>query len=136
MEKIKVFGMEERTSQKGSKYKVFHTDRGDMSAFETELIAEMEKHVNGEVEVEFAERNGFKNLIKVGQVSKQSTGAKGFSRMDPTTMYVSYAKDIFIAIWNSTSEIKDKEIRERLSRPLIMEEAIKLVKQAKEGLKE
>ena len=135
MEKIKVFGMEERTSQKGSKYKVFHTDRGDMSAFETELIAEMEKHVNGEVEVEFAERNGFKNLIKVGQVSKQSTGAKGFSRMDPTTMYVSYAKDIFNVLFPIAVE-NLKSIDSQANTEVIMTEAIKLVKQAKEGLKE
>ena len=87
---------------------------------------------------EVQERNGFKNITGITAV-EQNSPTKTDAFMDARnakdqSIYTSYAKDIFITIYQKLMEdtqLKDNEIASHA----VMQKAIELVKQAKEAFK-
>lgn len=123
---------------KFKEFKTFETDRGNFSCFKNEVVEELKKNVGNIVEVEYSERGDYKNITefvrvveekpKVEQENMAKDKFKEARESKDVSMYTSYAKDIFIAVAN----INDAEDR---PPEAIMEEAISLVRQAKEAFK-
>lgn len=138
---------EDKTSKNGKDYTRFKTNNGWMSCFEEDVIKKIKENEGKIVCVETAEseQNGqtYKNIrgfIEVVAENKEvetieekpqvevvkmsgDMQMSGSTDNKFTTMYVSYAKDIF----NSICCSKDMDTKEK------MKEAIELVKQAREA---
>lgn len=122
----------------------FKTSEGWMSAFDTDLCKTLKEHVGTGIAVELniTEKGNFKNIMgilgyeentgevtKIGKPADNKTFKKApsFSGDDKfTTMYVSYAKDLFINLNDGKTALTEKAI---------MDKAIAVIKQAKEAFK-
>ena len=124
----------------GKPYCKFLTDKGWMNAFDSETIDPLKKSVGKFVEVEMIERKtmdgaSFKNISKyigVGKEEEMIEGTEKIQDVKPSvnrnaTMYVSYAKDVFVELSKTKLDL-GKQGYDKL-----MEIAIRVVKQAKEA---
>lgn len=131
---IEIEDFEDKKSQNGKRYTRFKTNDGWMSAFEKDIIDALKENEGEVVSVEIAidEEKGFKNIRKfIGKASEispkintiqQETKGSNVVAKDTTTMYVSYAKDIFVKFLEK-NDLKEAE--------KLMKGAISLVKLAK-----
>ena len=130
---IQIEEVEDKTTKAGKKYKRFKTSVGWVSCFDSVAFEALTKLVGFNAEVELVEKGEFKNIsacygtdageaqVEVKKVPQETK----VSNKSHTTMYVSYAKDIFCALESRQTEgIETKEL---------MNQAIELVKQAKEA---
>ena len=130
MEKIlKILKIEKKVSRQGKPFTRYETSEGWMSCFKDEVIAQLESRLMKTCCIEMTENpeKGYKTIVKfvsdvegaVEEINVREVEAKAKDHKN-TTMYTSYAKDIFIAIQDKFKEPK-----------IAMENAIALVKQAK-----
>ena len=142
---LEILEVEPKLKKDESKYWRFCTNDGWMNVFDS-VVADCLKEVIGNVAcVEVDEKAGtnfrgdpivFKNIVKFDgatfgkvdekpEVVKVGNSEKTIVNGKPTTtMYTSYAKDIFCAIRVEDTQIPTKDV---------MDIAIKLVKQAREA---
>jgi len=135
---LKLESAEQKTSKGGRPYITFKTSMGVMSCFESIALKELMKNLGNEISVEVEERNGFKNLTKFYEVisgnlhpeefdmteKKEDKFAEARASKDQA-IYTSYAKDLFIEMFHQGTKDAEK----------VMEEAIKLIKTARDGFK-
>jgi len=133
-ETIIVKSIEQKLSQKTGKpyWRVQTTNQGYFNCFDEKTVEELKKHYEERVEVEIVVSGNYKHInAYVGEVIQQGKVTLPnplVSDGKHTTMYVSYAKDIFCALRAAKEMEKASEID-------VMEEAISLVKQAREAFK-
>lgn len=100
MTAIKVLSIELKPTSSGKQRWSVKTEQGTMSCWDEALVKQLP--VGEAVEVEIAEKDGFKNIKKVLPgvvVTSEHIPAKSYKPMDTTSMYVSYAKDLFCCIY-------------------------------------
>lgn len=125
---LEIIDYEDKKTQAGKRYTRFKTSDGWVSCFDIKTIDELKKWEGKTASVEIVTSGDFSNIKKCygNAVSEDSEEVevekigKSFNRN--TTMYVSYAKDIFCALVDKEKDIPDQ-----------MESAIALVKRAKEA---
>ena len=139
----------EKRSSKNKPYWTVVTDQGNMNCwdatsfqglsecFKQGLRPNVEIELNGDYKnikkflgaSPAIDKDLFPQVIKTDQAINQAFGTPSVVRGDPktATMYTSYAKDVFIALTQS-SLYKDNNINTQL-----MKECIKLVKQARDA---
>ena len=146
--KLKILNVEWKVGKdSGKKYlkaQVEHQDNGEsewMSCFEDDLIAKISKCVGQELTLTFETSGKWTNIRGVGEVSGKDSGnpddpkSKEHSshkvsnnKYEPNSMYVSYAKDIFVCLMSDVgSNVTQDELQG------LMTTAIQLVKQAREA---
>lgn len=133
---LRIDSIEDREAKNGRKYKLLKTSEGAISCFENKIIEQLKDKAGKTIRAEIEESNGFKNFRKYlgegnevkSEIVKDTWTAARESK--DLMMKVSYAKDIFLALYNS-SLVKEIEATEED----IMAAAVKLIKQAEEGLK-
>jgi|TARA_R100000501_G_scaffold18044_1_gene35818 hypothetical protein len=138
--KIEILQVEAKKSQAGKTYWRVKTNEGWASCFLKTVADKLQEHLGSVIEVKLTETiNGdytnrvIQAFIKVseGDVTKISEEVvvpketKGLNSRD-CSMYTSYAKDIYIAML-------ERSAKDSNSTKDLMEIAITLVKQAKEG---
>ena len=111
---INVLGIEEKTSPTGKVYYMFNTTLGPMSCWNKILVEDAKKLTPDDlVNVAYTEKDGFKNLKSLGPLIKKEriTAQNGSNQATDkfSTMYVSYAKDLFIAMREKRPET-DREL--------------------------
>ena len=124
---IKINGVTEETSKAGKKYWKVQTNKGVMSVFDEPVVGKLYEcwRTQQEIDVDaqqskdlkYVNIRGFEQPVTKPIMRKPSPQAD----YNPTSMYVSYAKDIFIALQPSGLEGNAEER---------MKLAINLVKQA------
>lgn len=133
---FRIDGIENKEAKNGRNYTLLTTSEGKMSVFDKPVVEALKDKVGKTVRCEVEESNGFKNIRKFisnGSEVKQETIKDNWSAARESKdlmMKVSYAKDIFLALYNS-SLVKEIEATEED----IMAAAVKLIKQAEEGLR-
>jgi len=136
MVKLKIISHEDKTSKGGKDYTRFNTSQGWMSVFETEIIESLKNSEGKEVDVEVAESDDgkFKNIRKIltdEESSKAETVISGSMKhkgtYEPTSMYVSYAKDVLVELLHNVKDWNTVNI------DALIEQSIKAVKQAREA---
>tara|TARA_Y100000310_G_scaffold282370_1_gene303511 strand:+ start:441 stop:863 length:423 start_codon:yes stop_codon:yes gene_type:complete len=137
-QKVKVLGYEPKVSKNGKEYTVFGTDKGNMSCFETEEIEKLKACVNKEVELDIRQSGDFTNIDKVLFVEGNAQIPTPQPAMNSTTGEARMNKDKNIermvmlkevcAMFNAMYVVDQKTPKK------LMENAIALVKQAREGL--
>ena len=111
---------------KNKNFTWFKTDKGIMNCFDTNIIEDLKKIEGRTASVEVEENNGYKNITKFngcvagsnGKMDKKPISPKDFgkeikeslksAKYEPTSMYVSYAKDVFIALVNKSELAQNK----------------------------
>ena len=121
---------EDKKASNGRRYTRFKTSDGWMSCFEKDVIDNLKEKEGEQVTVSIAidPEKGFKNIRSIVKADVEVVDSKGEPVVKPknivvkntTTMYVSYAKDIFCELY--TPEVEPAKI---------MELAISMVLQAK-----
>lgn len=143
MPQMQINKIEERKSPKtGRVYKVLETSLGSISCFDEEILKQLS--VGKTYDVEITEKRGFKNIASVKKEVTTNGGAEAptsfqGSKWKPNTqtMYVSYAKDVFIYLHAKLHEVvTDEKLRKNLTPDIVMAESIKLIQQAKEAFDE
>jgi|25BtaG_2_1085352.scaffolds.fasta_scaffold11727_1 cupin superfamily acireductone dioxygenase involved in methionine salvage len=146
MEKeLKIIEVELKESKEGRAYHRFKTSEGWMSCFEKDVVDDLKQAIGGYALVEVAERGNFKNIVKIvprdPRYSEESENYKATHKEHPQvtkaraliddkpSFYVSYAKDVFIALCNRkwSDDPKLDNTKE------MMQEAIDLIKQARKA---
>ena len=143
MTEYKIISIEEKVSKKGKGFWTVHTDNGNYTCWNSAMINEIKEYLGGMCQLMIEDKNGYKTIvglandipIKTPQAQKTLEAADvpvettvSVSDADKkTTMYTSYAKDIFIALLEQT---KDDDT---ITANEIMNVSILLVKQAKEA---
>lgn len=137
----------EKESKAGRKYFSVKTDQGDYSCFEFVIIKVLKENIGKKIEFETSynkKDNGqvFKNIRRIIQiVGNENVSSKPSSNnpnnfeqitearsMKDTSIYTSYAKDIFLEMLSM-----DKE--EGIPAKELMQAAVDLVKQARDSFK-
>jgi len=102
---IKIIDLEPKESKNGRLYYRVKTSEGWMSCFEKDIVDKLKEYKGGMLTVEVAETdNGFKNIrgiVNMKEKPKQEVKEEAKTPIradDKPAFYVSYAKDIFIAI--------------------------------------
>ena len=127
---LEILDYEDKKSQGGKRYVRFKTSDGWMSCFDNKTCEDLKTFEGKTASVEVITSGDFQNIKKCyGKESdedKEEIEVKKVERKskDFTTMYVSYAKDIFCVLAALNS---DKSVEEKMSL------SISLVKQAKEA---
>ncbi len=142
MEKIsvKIEDFEDKKAANGTRYTRFKTSDGWMSCFDKKTIEAL-KQLEGEtvsLNITVDEEKGWKNIK--GLVGKAESDGKPLKAIEserkplltsndyePTSMYVSYAKDIFVALLESTPKGSELDVND------VMRIAIDRVIQAKKA---
>lgn len=133
----------EKESKAGRKYFSVETDKGTYSVFEFDLAQTIGINKGNQIQCECASNDrGFKNIRKflsvveiqkIGTPATKEIARENYMENKSTTMYVSYAKDLFcqlIAKAENCEIMGAKNIEEA-----VMQRSINLVKQAKESFK-
>ena len=121
----------------GKPYMRFNTSQGWMSCFDKDLCEKLSE-VTGTgvpVEVEVKEKGDFKNIVAMIGIAEDNptkpSDNKTFAKAPTattndkaTTMYTSYAKDIYVSMNKDDTA---------LTKKALMDEAISLVKQAQKA---
>ena len=139
----KILDIKNRVGKNSNKvYQVIETEDGNFNCHESVVVDEIRPFINGMCNLAIRETpksdgNGvWRNVIGIVKDSdsnseKPTTSGNMKTNSKPnnyTTMYVSYAKDIYVA--NSNNNISTEL---EMSPDMVMKEAIMLVKQAKEA---
>ena len=135
MEKeIKIIDFETKESKEGRIYHRFKTSEGWMSCFEKDFVEILKQNVGKYVVCEVVEVNGFKNIKSVSQKETGESKRRFVEDNKPTisprevidkpSFYVSYAKDVFIALLGKYPAAEENKA---------MEKAIELVEQARKA---
>ena len=132
---LNILEHEDKTSLKGKDYTRFKTNEGWLSCFEKDTIAKLKenKGKNCRVITATSDNGKFRNIRTFIEVSNDSTTDEGNSSpkalvskpkpaFNQSSMYVSYAKDIFMQL--------RKEANEHISDESIMDNAIDMIKSA------
>ena len=126
---LEILDFEDKLTQAGKPYTRFKTGEGWMSCFDIESCSALKKLHKSNASVEVTESGEFKNIKKCYgssdeevKTEKPGESAPVVKSKSSTTMYVSYAKDIFCELDGDWTGNFQK-----------MEAAIELVKQAKEA---
>ena len=139
--KTQIQKIEDRTAKNNQEYKSVTTSNGAMSCFDDKIWGKLDKALGKEADVEVIESKGFKNIIGINDIGEKYTHTEEavkdtqmLSASDKytaarnskdTSMYTSYAKDIFIQL---TITDDDSTLKKDL-----MTHAVELVKQAREA---
>ena len=138
---LEILDFEDKKTNAGKRYVRFKTSDGWMSCFDVASCEALKKFEGGTASVEIVESGEFKNIKKcygessdedLSEVVPEKPGEPSAPKAPNrnTTMYVSYAKDIFCAIVGTDMPQQD-------GKPYITTEAMKqsiaLVKQAREA---
>lgn len=115
---------------KGTKYwHVVKTDKGNFICWNKDIVEEIKEYLNGMCTLIIEDKNGFNTIVGLANDLKVNKEIKAIDTPKPITnltpMYVSYAKDVFIALW--TGHDQDQKT--------VMTQAIELVKQARDEFK-
>ena len=136
---LEILDYEDKKSQAGKRFVRFKTSEGWMSCFDTTASDALKELEGRTASVEVVQSGEFFNIKKcygipedkdMNEVEVEKIGRpsenKDFpkSKNSQASMYVSYAKDIFCAVFKGHEEEDPKQI---------MEQSINLVKQAKEA---
>tara|TARA_R100001530_G_C4289611_1_gene147701 strand:+ start:470 stop:898 length:429 start_codon:yes stop_codon:yes gene_type:complete len=137
----KIIEIEEKVAKNGRRYHRVKTNEGWLSVFEKDIVESLRDYVGGMCNIAIAERGDFKNIIglvdqgirvdsKLEQIKQEEQPKpKQSQNDDKPSFYVSYAKDLFIAlISRPNNNTFDAELEMKL--------AIDLVKQARESFKQ
>jgi len=133
---LEILDFEDKSTQAGKPYVRFKTNDGWMSCFDSLSNTALKKLKGQSASVEVIEQGDFKNIKKcygasdevvvekigMGDPNKANENLKVRGGTNHTTMYVSYAKDIFLELDGDWTGNFQK-----------MEAAIAIVKQAKEA---
>ena len=134
----------------GREYFIFHTSMGEMSAFESKIIDELKAYAGTDaaVEIEYSDTNGFKNIKAILGKAKpgaavESNGATAIAEArasKDTSIYTSYAKDIFLALYTGEKILEEKREDNVKGMSIVtnfelMRRATELVKQARDVFK-
>ena len=139
---IEILGSEHKITKAGKPFMRFNTSLGWMSCFDEKESKKLKEFEGGIASCELVESGEFKNIKKCYGAGSEEVGKVTIDGQEvdmppqvikmngnvvpknTTTMYVSYAKDIFCALlaWDKDAKIDES-----------METAIVLVKQAKEA---
>ena len=116
---------------KAGNYHLFDTDQGKMSCFDVDVSKKLVETIDvGNVLVDVTVKGQYTTITKIVDrpqlVKPQDAFKEAKKPMNYTTMYVSYAKDIFTCLITQANENTE-------TGGQIMDTAIKLVKQAKEA---
>jgi len=143
MEKVnlEIFDFEDKKTKAGKRFTRFNTDQGWMSCFDAkacEALKEIQPGVKVCVEIAVDEEKGFKNIRGI---SKAQAEVQPEAKKEPTmapiankpafnqaSMYVAYAKDVFVTLYDNKSM---EEGKEPMDAEVLMAAAIDLIKQAK-----
>lgn len=133
---ITINKIEEKTKKDGKQYTRVSTDKGWLSCFDAAASTALRASQGAPVRVEITESGEYRNISKVIG-AEEFAGAKVSNVVLPvssvavkpvsaqTSMYVSYAKDIFLALVASEILPNDTSLKEMMNR------SIELVKQAR-----
>lgn len=136
---LEILDYEDKKTQAGKRFVRFKTSDGWMSCFDSKAAEELKKFEGKTASVEVTESGEFKNIkkcygsageeeeVEVQKIGKPSENQTFKKASNHTTMYVSYAKDIFCAMINTNT------YPEGFQEAGVMKLAIDLVKQAKEA---
>lgn len=134
--KVMIVDFEDKTSRDGnrhySRFKCKYDNNSTkwMSAFDKDLIEKLKSKRNEWVEIDVVENNNFFNINKIFDDDKSADFGKDIMKQSQASMYVSYAKDIFIElIKHPKIEVKAKVIEKAMGH------AVNLVKQAYDSFK-
>jgi inhibitor of KinA sporulation pathway (predicted exonuclease) len=137
--KIKINDFEDKKSSAGVRYTLFDTSQGKMSCWDEDLIKSLKKEIGKSVNVDTTEKGDFVNIralykdvieVEEEKVGIGKTEAPTMFKDKHASMYVSYAKDIFLALMPVVAE-EMKNTKSAIAYDLIMSKAIELVKQAR-----
>jgi len=102
--------IDEKTSKAGRKYNSIVTSQGTMTCFEKPILDKISESIGKSVDVEFTERNGFKNITEFFGDSKpvveKVIEAPKTLHDKNITILMSYVKDLVIS---GKVELKDYE---------------------------
>lgn len=135
---VEVKGYEQKQSKNGKQYYRFDTSAGWVSVFEKDIIDVLIATTttpSKKIDVEVIESGNFKNIRKIYTSPPQSSQAKPLSQAKPTSpssretaMYVAYAKDLFIKLYDNTTFGEKQAVRETFAF------CVELIKKAKQDL--
>ena len=137
---IKIKGFELKTSSNGKDFlSIDTTSHGKLTCWDKSLHTELPQHMGKEICIELVEKSGFKNITKyygdatteemeINPGSSIATPEIKKKKINNNSFYVSYAKDVFVAIAQPTGDTTSYEI--------VMKQAIDLVKQAIKGFED
>jgi hypothetical protein len=117
---IKIDGIEMKKSKNGRTYHSINSENEKFTVFEGEVLDKLKEcYAKGfKAEVEIAESNGFKNIrnfIQMIEIEKpkektektEITEKTENKEKGKTSMYVSYAKDLYIAYMQAGADMTD-----------------------------
>ena len=151
-QQIKIETVTVKESQNGKKYASLTTNAGTVSCFESDIYNKLEAGKCYELEISKSQDGKFLNARRLyGEVKNGFYGGENetitveevVQNVKPdkfaearteknNSIYTSYAKDLFIALHEQNTAKDKSEFSNSLE---VMDMCIKLVKQAKEGLK-
>jgi hypothetical protein len=133
-ENLEILEFEDKKTNAGKRYARFKTSDGWMSCFDKKSIEELKEHEGKTARCEISEQNGFKNIRKFlgkdddeeeeKKPAKKEVRVESKPAFNQASMYVSYAKDLFLGIMGK---------KENTPEPEIMKLCIDLVLQAKDA---
>lgn len=139
---LEILKIEPKLDKNEKKYWRVNTNDGWMTCWSEEVNNKLKEHLDGVVSVEVTEKDGmnfkgepmvFKNITECyDEVDKIETQKIPSKSNNFTTMYVSYAKDIFC---DSLIDARESNVRNLSEKNVteLMQRSIGLVKQAKEA---
>ena len=132
---IKINGFAPKTSANGKNYYVFTTeDKQSLSCWSETVSNQLMGLILKDVDVDVVENNGFKTIRAIWTANYVEPVSKSFQKQEfrNETMYVSYAKDLFIALINNKELLIDHSTKgKEILADNVMLKACELVDQAK-----
>ena len=127
--RIRINSFDIKHGEKAGDYHLFDTDQGKMSCFDQVIGKKLVETIDvGSVLVDVTVKGQYTTITKIIDKPKESTATPIPAKTNSqTAMYVSYAKDIFIAMLNDEDSSMGKGFKE------IMNDAVDSIKQAKEA---
>ena len=141
---LNILGLENKTTKTGKPYTRFNTSQGWMSCFDTATIDAVSAYEGKSVDVEISESGDFKNIKKfiraVGEsetpVVEEQQLPRAITNQLPkangqSAMYVSYAKDLFIAMIESDKRLGENTNIDDKTMKVAMDFCCELVNSAR-----
>lgn len=124
-------GFKDCKTKKGLPFWKILTNQGEFNCFKEDVKDLVKEYLDGMCTLVLEEKNGYKSVIGIkdtplGHNPAHYTKSGVVNNNKMTTMYTSYAKDVFIALIDKGVTMPDTLIAD-------MDRAIALVKQAKEA---
>lgn len=147
---IQIQEIETKKTNNGASYIRVRTDKGWMTAWDYKMLSQFQDGINNMLDVEIVQKGNFTNIQKIYgelgdapvEVVKPGETRTVQKPTNGTSMYVSYAKDVYLGMVNTgnkdlTSDItgavrtaKEWDVSEH---KMVMNAAIEIVKLAKEA---